>query len=112
MQACKPGPVYSEEYAYHLSGPAVADRLNQPTLRHRTSSPYRAKARTAGLFGLSTRKVYPATIVTNSAVSSYPTFSPLLRGAVYFLWHFLYTIEMAPFLLGSTVLFVARTFLT
>ncbi len=29
------------------------------------------------LFGLSTRKVYPATLVSQSAVSSYLTFSPL-----------------------------------
>ena len=29
------------------------------------------------LFGLATPKVYPAFVVTNKAVGSYPTFSPL-----------------------------------
>ena len=43
------------------------------------------------LFDLSTRKVYHAAIVTNSAVSSYLAISPLPRqvGAVCFLLHFL-----------------------
>ena len=32
-----------------------------------------------GLFGFTTHKVYPATLVTECAVGSYSTFSPLLR---------------------------------
>ena len=67
------------------------------------------------LFGLSTRKVCRAYRVTPEAVGSYPTFSPLSRFVVtvYFLWHFLLFmhIYMNTFLLGSTVLCVARTFL-
>jgi hypothetical protein len=43
------------------------------------------------LFGLSTRKVYHAQLVTSLAVVSYTPFSPLPRKieAVYFLWHYL-----------------------
>ena len=40
------------------------------------------------LFGLAPDGVYPATSVTRGAVRSYRTISPLLRKAVYFLWHF------------------------
>ena len=72
------------------------------------------------LFGLSTRKVYHATVVTNRPVSSYLTISPLPRqdkvfvGVVYFLLHSLSLIShpINAFPLGSTVLCVARTFLS
>jgi len=44
------------------------------------------------LFGFASSGVYPATIVTNGAVRSYRTISPLpsatyAKSAVYFLWH-------------------------
>jgi len=45
-------------------------------------------------------------------LSSYLTFSPLLRKAVYFLWHFLSAISITAFPLGSVLLYVDRTFLS
>lgn len=69
------------------------------------------------LFGLSTRKVCHATSVATCPVGSYPTFSPFpsaneSRWVVCFLWHYLYLTFVRLFLLGSTVLCVARTFLS
>jgi hypothetical protein len=64
------------------------------------------------LFGLAPSEVYPATAVTDGAVSSYLTISPLPQrtGAVYFLWHFLW--GRPPWELPSALPYGARTFLT
>ncbi len=58
-------------YNGHLSRPAVASRLQQPTRKH-GGQPYRF------LFGLASNGVYIALIVTNKAVVSYAAFPPLL----------------------------------
>ena len=58
---------------YHLSRAFVTKSLNQPTPRQRTS-----RSLTAGIFGLSTHKVYPQDVSLLLGVSSYLTFSPLL----------------------------------
>ena len=67
MQADKPGSVVF----HHLSRGMVAHTLHRLTHRHERA------ALNAGLFSLSTRKVYPAMLVAKHAVGSYPTFSPL-----------------------------------
>ena len=86
-----------------ISIPTSWDRtMNEPLLNR-------------GLFDLSTRKVCHAFNITVKAVSSYLTFSPFPRrvGVVCFLWHCLYSscCQPEPFPLGSTLLYVARTFL-
>lgn len=76
MQACKPGSVPDKSGSYHLSSPDVAVRINQPT-HPVIRLPENDQSKSQDLFGLSTRKVYPAPGVTVRAVSSYLTFSPL-----------------------------------
>jgi len=51
-----------------------------------------------------------ACLVANPAVGSYPTFSPLPRKAVIFCGTICWIVK-STFLLGSTLLFVVRTFL-
>jgi len=70
-------------------------------------------SRRQNLFGLSTRKVYHTSNVTIEVVGSYPTFSPLSR-----LWRDgIFSVALSvpdrigTFPLGSTALYVARTFL-
>jgi len=55
----------------HLSGPAVTDRLKQPTRWIDT------RAGLTSLLGLAGGGVYPASVVTGAAVRSYRTISPL-----------------------------------
>jgi len=103
--------------SYHLSSPAIADRVYRSTRKvGRAALSYQECRYGLSLFDLSARKVYPAPDVSTGAVSSYLTISPLppQAEAVYFLWHFLYPNrhQSRPFLLGSTVLYAARTFLS
>jgi len=106
----------------HSSGTVVTGCLvaAYPGVRsRRTTSP--------PLFGLAPDEVYPATSVTEGAVSSYLTISPLPANprpensvpensryprarAVYFLWHFLW--GRPPWELPSIPSCGARTFLT
>jgi hypothetical protein len=78
MQAYKPGSV---EFAFTQTSLIIYLALllplglsayppRYPLAQIRTSRSFHR-----GLFGLSTRKVYPATFVTKSTVGSYPTFS-------------------------------------
>ena len=67
-------------------------------------------ALSVGIFGLAARKVYPETVSPRSRVSSYLTFSPLLRRAVIFCGTCCYLED--TFLLRSTVLCAVPTFLT
>jgi hypothetical protein len=79
MQACKPGSV---EFAFTRTSLIIYLALllpwglsayppRYPLAQIRTGRPFHR-----GLFGLSTRKVYPATSVTTGTVGSYPTISP------------------------------------
>ena len=69
---CKPGSVNSLHCRdSHSSGSSVTGRLKQPTRKL-----LRAAA-CASLFGLAPAGVCPATAVTDSAVRSYRTISPL-----------------------------------
>ena len=74
----------------HLSRPTVARRLEHPTRSFRTASVERRirdpsfdvprsarRAASRCLFGLAGGGVYPAAVVTNRAVRSYRTISPL-----------------------------------
>ena len=73
----KPGsvPIAARSFGvYHLSSAALARSVNRPTLRDRRAACSACAG--PGIFGLSARKVYPATYITVSAVSSYLTFSP------------------------------------
>ena len=67
-------------------------------------------ALSVGIFGLAARKVYPETVSPRLRVSSYLTFSPLLRRAVIFCGTCCYLED--TFLLRSTVLCAVPTFLT
>jgi hypothetical protein len=71
--------------------PSQTSSINLPAGIGRVTLSRSVKLPAAGLFGLSTRKVYPAPAVASKTVGSYPTISPLPQqaGAVYFLWHFL-----------------------
>lgn len=91
MQAYKPGSVHhlSDVLIIYLALPSPARSINLPI-------PLPRKRREASsldrrnLFGLSTRKVYPASSVATGAVSSYLAFSPFPQiEVVCFLWHFL-----------------------
>jgi len=57
----------------HLSGPAITDRLKQPTRR------INAQAGQTGIFGLAGGGVFTAINITADAVRSYRTISPLPR---------------------------------
>lgn len=73
----KPGsvPIAARSFGvYHLSSTALAHSVNRPTLRDRRAACSACAG--PGIFGLSARKVYPATYIAASAVSSYLTFSP------------------------------------
>ncbi len=95
--------------------PTVTSRLKRPTRR------VKPRAELTGIFGLAGGGVCPAGAVTDTAVRSYRTISPLpvppcflakaRRGpsAVYFLWH--YPAGCPGWLLTTTVPFPARTFL-
>ena len=62
------------------------------------------------LFGLAPNGVFPAVLVTQNAVRSYRTISPLPTWpAVYFLWHF--PSDRSAWPLASILLCGARTFL-
>ena len=67
-------------------------------------------ALSVGIFGLAARKVYPEAVSPRLRVSSYLTFSPLLRRAVIFCGTCCYLKD--TFLLRSTVLCAVPTFLT
>ncbi len=94
--------------------------LKQPTRRLTETNHFReyhasylATLHTA-LFGLAPDGVFPAIFVTENAVSSYLTISPLLalfkiKQAVYFLWHFPARYRVWP--LASILFYGARTFL-
>jgi len=91
MQAYKPGSVHhlSDVLIIYLALPSPTRSISLPIPllqeQRETSSLDRRN-----LFGLSTRKVYPAPNVTIGAVSSYLTFSPFPHiEVVCFLWHFL-----------------------
>ena len=86
----KPGsvPIAARSFGvYHLSSAALAHSVDRPTLRDRRAACSACAG--PGIFGLSARKVYPASCITATAVSSYLTFSPFPRQAevVYFLRH-------------------------
>jgi hypothetical protein len=131
MQACKPGSVPDSPVvvlqelkgSYHLSCPDFAVGVIQPTHPdrpegHRSSESSRQACRDRDLFGLSTRKVYHAPDVATRAVGSYSTFSPLPH-ATHRIGKFVFCGTFCPlkhyttgaFPLGSTMLYVARTFL-
>ena len=62
------------------------------------------------VLGLASSGVYRAVVITNNAVRSYRTFSPLLhKAAVYFLWHF--PSAHAAQMLSGAMSCEARTFL-
>ena len=70
------------QHAYHLSRIVITHNLYQPT--HTAFQHAKHKRATCDpmvgmqyLFGLSTPKVYHALAVTNQAVGTYSTFSPL-----------------------------------
>jgi len=88
--------------------------INLPILPHKwLSERLFSENRRQNLFGLSTRKVYPAFDVTIKAVGSYPTFSPLSRLGRDGIFSVALSVPAVggTFLLGSTMLYVARTFL-
>ncbi len=92
MQAYKPGSVHclSNVLIIYLALPLPTRSINLPIplLREQREA---SSLDSRNLFGLSTRKVYPASNVTIGAVSSYLTFSPFpqIIEVVCFLWHFL-----------------------
>lgn len=75
---------------HHLSATGFTASLNQPTLPDTFLRIENEPFCDQGLFGLSTRKVYHASVVANKAVGSYSTFSPFPRQVrvVCFLWHY------------------------
>ena len=89
--------------------PTVTSRLKRPTRR------VKPRAELTGIFGLAGGGVCPAGAVTDTAVRSCRTISPLPvsagggSSAVYFLWH--YPAGRPGWLLTTTVPFPARTFL-
>ena len=106
--ACKPGFVHATAHIPrrvlvaiddHSSRTSVAGRLVQPTrtaARTRLSRNAETSPNAPSLFGFAPGGVYRAAIVTNRAVRSYRTLSPLPDyqdqspggRAVCFLWHF------------------------
>ena len=82
MQGCKPDSVSPKRplpfisTCCHQQAPSTYPSCQQCYKRATYS------LRGQGLFGLSAHKVYHATIVTNSPVSSYLTISPLPTGAL------------------------------
>jgi hypothetical protein len=95
MQACKPGSVSLQhvlQSSYHLSSPVFAGGVHRPTHPVRSQVIFdradRPPEADQDLFGLSTRKVYHASIITDGAVGSYHhlfTFSTqhVLRGSLF-----------------------------
>ena len=86
----KPGsvPIAARSFGvYHLSSTALTHSVHRPTLRDERAA--RSACADLGIFGLSARKVYPASCITAKAVSSYLTFSPFPQQAevVCFLRH-------------------------
>ncbi len=61
----------------YLDPVSLQGSISLPFLRSCRNSHRSEQLHTQNLFDLSTHKVYPASIVTNEAVGSYPTFSPL-----------------------------------
>ena len=99
---CKPGSVESR----HLYRPSVTSRLHRPTLRVGRAT---LKPRFIWFFN---PWGFPSPASLHGVVSSYLAFSPLpAKQAVSFLWHSPW-LHRSPFLLGSTALCVARTFLS
>jgi len=77
----------------HSSGPRITAQLKRPTRRLWRAEPAHASRSlrsepAPSLFGLAPCGVCPARSITEAAVRSYRTFSPLPLRAVYFLWHF------------------------
>ncbi len=119
-QACKPGSVLFCKRSYHLSRHSFTAALHQPTRWQRTSSPllmynYSLIINAPAYLVFQLVRFTYALSVASQAVRSYRTFSPLLpacAGSGNFLWHFLSFRCRSAFLLGSTMLCVARTFLS
>ena len=114
--ACKPDSVSVQSSArelrtvfHHLSGPDIAVRIIRPTPRHRASSPYKPVYM---VFQPIRRTASCITAGTGELLPHLFTLAPLseAEGGGYFLLHY-YTLADI-FLLGSMVLFVARTFLS
>ena len=119
MQACKPGFVgYFHNrliiYLFSVSQPESISLPNHTSLHSQRVTDH---LREYDLFGLSTRKVCHAHIITAVPVGSYPTFSlsppkaAATSGYLFSVALSVATPRRGTFPLGSTELYVARTFL-
>lgn len=89
--SCKPDSVPPYGSRYHLSGPAITDRIFLPTLRRwflRTIGRAALNHRFTWHFSIQGLPPQPITGLRRRLLPYVFTFSPFARGS-YFLWHYL-----------------------
>ncbi len=114
MQTCKPGPVPGFPGFYHLSTVIVAHHLYQPTRSGVAGCNGSGPLPVTGTYLAFQLLRFTARHVAMPGRALLPhvfTLTPILIGAVYFLWHLLSPIRNDAFPLGSRMPCAARTFL-